>query len=61
MARPKIEPENLIDFLEHLVDPRIGRTKKHELIDVLVVAICAAICGAKNWVEIEDFGNAKIE
>lgn len=55
----EIEPGNLIDFLEAIDDPRIDRTKRHELIDVLIIAICAAICGAKNWVEIEDFGHAK--
>lgn len=54
-----IRPENLIDFLEAIEDPRIDRTKRHELIDVLVIAICAAISGATNWIEIEDFGNAK--
>lgn len=56
----EIEPGNLIDFLEAIEDPRIDRTKRHDLIDVLVIAICGAICGAKNWVEIEDFGNAKL-
>ena len=56
----QIDPENLIDFLEAIEDPRIDRTKKHDLIDILVIAVCAAICGAKNWVEIEDFGNAKL-
>lgn len=54
-----IDPANLIDFLEAIQDPRIDRTKRHELVDVLVIAICAAICGATNWVEIEDFGHAK--
>lgn len=57
----KIDPENLIDFLEAIDDPRIDRTKKHELIDILVIAICAAICGATNWIEIEDFGHAKFD
>jgi hypothetical protein len=57
----QIKPENLIDFLEALEDPRIDRKKRHELIDILVIAICAAICGALNWVEIEDFGKAKKE
>lgn len=57
----KIEPEFLVDFLQGISDPRIDRTKKHELIDILVIAICAVICGAKSWVEIEDFGEAKEE
>jgi predicted transposase YbfD/YdcC len=56
-----VDPEVLMDFLISLDDPRIDRTKKHELIDILVIAICAAICGAKFWVQIEDFGLAKEE
>ena len=56
-----VDSENLIDFLEAIEDPRIDRTKKHELIDILVIAICAAICGATNWIEVEDFGHAKQE
>lgn len=56
----RVNPENLIDFLEAIEDPRIDRKKKHDLIDVLIIAICAAICGAKNWVEIEEFGKAKL-
>jgi predicted transposase YbfD/YdcC len=42
-------------------DPRIERNKKHQLVDILFIAICAIISGADNWVEIEAFGNAKIE
>jgi predicted transposase YbfD/YdcC len=56
-----VEPESLMDYLEALEDPRIDRTKKHALIDILVIAICAAICGAKTWIDIQDFGNSKKE
>lgn len=49
----------LIEHLSVIVDPRIDRTKKHHLIDILVIAICAAICGAKTWIDIEDFGKSK--
>lgn len=42
-----------------LDDPRIERTKLHSLLDIIVIAICAVICGADSWVEIEEFGNAK--
>ncbi|MCK5366211.1 MAG: ISAs1 family transposase [Gammaproteobacteria bacterium] len=44
-----------------LNDPRIERHKHHQLIDILTIAICAIISGADNWVEIEEFGKAKIE
>ena len=37
-------------------DPRVERTRKHELHDILVIAICASICGADGWNEIEEFG-----
>jgi predicted transposase YbfD/YdcC len=40
-------------------DPRVDRTKQHELLDIIGITICAVICGADDWVEIEDFGNAK--
>jgi predicted transposase YbfD/YdcC len=31
------------------------------LINILVIALCAAVCGADNWVEIELFGESKRE
>lgn len=42
-----------------LEDPRIDRTKRHLLIDIVVIAICGVICGAETWVDIENFGKAK--
>ena len=42
-----------------LKDPRVDRSKRHWLVDIIAITICAVICGADNWVEIEDFGNAK--
>jgi len=43
-----------------LEDPRIDRTKLHKLLDILVIAICAAICGADNWEDVAAFGEAKL-
>ena len=37
------------------------RSKQHELIDIITIAICAVICGADTWVDIENYGWAKIE
>ena len=42
----------LADIREHfgrLEDPRVDRTKLQALIDILVIAICAVICGAEDW------------
>lgn len=44
-----------------LTDPRIDRTKLHELMNILVIAICAAIAGADNWEDVEEFGKARLE
>lgn len=40
-------------------DPRIGNAKRHKLLDILVIAICAVICGADGWSDIELFGKNK--
>jgi predicted transposase YbfD/YdcC len=37
-------------------DPRVERTKKHKLQDIVVIAVCAAICGAEHWTHMEIFG-----
>src|SRR5918999_2369780 len=42
-----------------LPDPRVDRTKRHELLDIVTIALCAVICGADSWVEVERFGRAK--
>ncbi len=42
-----------------LKDPRIDRTKRHKLLDILTIAICAVICGADGWTDIEFFGKSK--
>jgi len=44
-----------------LEDPRLDRQKLHQLMDIIVIAICAVICGAENWVDIANFGKARKE
>jgi predicted transposase YbfD/YdcC len=46
-------------YFAELSDPRVERTRLHELMDILVIAICAVICGADSWVEMETYGRAK--
>src|SRR5436190_1884066 len=47
------------DHFGSLPDPRMERTRRHELLDILTIALCAVICGADSWVEVEQFGKAK--
>jgi hypothetical protein len=42
-----------------LTDPRIDRTRKHDLTDVVGIALGAVICGADSWLEVEQFGHSK--
>ncbi len=41
-----------------LADPR-RYNSRHLLHDIIVIAVCAAICGADDWVAVADFGRAK--
>lgn len=55
--------ENDLRDLESLFaqveDPRMERTRRHRLRDIIILAICGVLCGAEGWVEIEEFGKAK--
>lgn len=51
----------LIEVFSSLPDPRIERCKKHELTDILYITIIAVLCGANNWEEIGEFGEAREE
>lgn len=50
---------SLLEHLERVPDPRVKRTRRHELMDILVIALCATLGGADDWVEIVQFGKAK--
>ena len=51
----------VFDHFETLSDPRIDRNKHHLLHEMVVVALCAAICGADGWADVERFGNTKLK
>lgn len=62
--RPFITPideiqSNLSSYFDEIRDPRVPRTKKHLLKDILVIAILAVIAGAEGWEDIENYGQAK--
>lgn len=51
---------DLVEHFKRIEDPRVDRTKAHALLDIIVIAVCAVICGADDWVEIEEWGNEKL-
>jgi predicted transposase YbfD/YdcC len=42
-----------------LIDPRVERSRRHELLDIVGIALCAVIAGAESWPAVEAFGRAK--
>ena len=44
---------------EELIDDRRAQGRRHRLADVIVIAVCATICGADSWVQVKMFGLAK--
>jgi predicted transposase YbfD/YdcC len=53
------KPRSFQEIFAAVEDPRIERTKRHVLLDILMLALCATIGGADGWVEIEEFGKSK--
>jgi predicted transposase YbfD/YdcC len=52
---------SLIAHFQDLPDPRVDRTKDHDLIDILVIAICTLLCAGESFNDMEDFGKAKAD
>jgi predicted transposase YbfD/YdcC len=50
---------SLVESLSMIEDPRIERTKDHDLLDILVLSVMAVICGAEGWEDIETFGRLR--
>jgi predicted transposase YbfD/YdcC len=56
-----LSPHPTATISEHfanLTDPR-RYNKRHLLKDIIVIAICAVVCGADDWPAIEEFGKEK--
>jgi hypothetical protein len=52
---------SLSKHFENLTDPRAEHSIEHLLIDLVIITIGAVICGANNWLEIENYGHAQKE
>jgi predicted transposase YbfD/YdcC len=50
---------SIAKHFEGLPDPRTGNAKAHIFLEILIIAICAVICGANGWSDVELFGKHK--
>jgi predicted transposase YbfD/YdcC len=48
-------------YFSEVVDPRLDRRKRHNLLDILAVTVCAVLCGADGWTEVAEFGRARLD
>lgn len=55
----KSMPQSIEECFEELSDPRVEGRCEHQLLDMIMIAVCAVICGADSWVGVETFGKAK--
>jgi len=49
----------ITEHFASLKDPRIQLKTRHKLIDIIIITICAVICGADDWTEVVDYAKAK--
>jgi hypothetical protein len=63
LSRPQEDamPPPIWDCFAELPDPRRSQGRRHKLIDILAIALCAVLCGADDFTEIEEFGQTKEE
>ena len=63
MKRKKtLRIQRLLQLCRGLKDPRrVWGNKRHELTDILIIALLAIICGSEEWDEIRDYARTKIE
>lgn len=52
---------SLVRHFGELQDPRTGNAKAHIFLEILIIAICAVICGADGWSDVGLFGRNKKE
>jgi len=53
--------EGLIERFRDLPDSRVEGRTDHDLLDIIVLALCAVMAGAEGWDDIEDWGLAREE
>ena len=52
---------SLVESFSYIDDPRSDSGKRHDLMDIISIAICAVICGAEGWADVELFGRSKYD
>lgn len=59
MSSPLLE--SIEKHFANITDPRQSRKITHPSLNIIFITLCGVLCGADNWVEIEEFGNSQKE
>lgn len=54
-----MDPTTISKVFDSLTDPRVDRTKRHPLINILTISICAIIAGCDDFQSISEYGKSK--
>ena len=49
----------LLDHFKTLPDPRIERSKRHKVVDIVAITICATVSGCNNFTQVAAYAKAK--
>ena len=52
---------SFVEIFDSIKDPRCARTPLHPLSSILMLCLCAVICGADTMMTIERYGHNKID
>ena len=58
-SKQKEQIVSLITILKEVPDPRVERGKEHDLVDILVIGLCAILCGGESFYDMEEFAEIR--
>jgi predicted transposase YbfD/YdcC len=50
----------IYEHFENVADPRVNRGANYPLVEMVFVALCGTICDCNSWVDVAQFGRAKL-
>jgi predicted transposase YbfD/YdcC len=52
---------SLITILGEVPDPRLARTREHDLVELLIIALCTLLCRGESFYDMEEFARVRLE
>ncbi|MEI7512962.1 MAG: ISAs1 family transposase [Candidatus Uhrbacteria bacterium] len=54
-------PKSIVECFESIRDPRVNRTRRHKLVEILVIGLCSMLTGGEGFSDMQIFGKAKLD